>query len=254
MRAVVCTHSRHDLAALAVDHLRRHAAGITSITVLDSSGTMAACTGADEIRHAPFPRNAGPCVAVNVFRGEELLCIDDDVLLLEPIDVSRYTAGISKPENGFMVFVRRHADGVALLPQVRVRSTAALKKYSWAAAAAEHQCELIDGVWLHIDRGSTGKNKAREALEEALLPGPGAELKSLLSYIGITSTPSCPCNQRAKVMNERGCDWCEENIETISGWLEEEAKKRNLPYMHAAGKMLIRLAIRRARKKGNGSV
>ena len=84
--------------------------------------------------------------------------------------------------------------------------------------------------------------------------GPGAELKSLLSYLGITATPSCPCNQRAKVMNERGCDWCEENIDTISGWLEEEAKKRNLPYVHAAGKMLIRLAIRRARKKGNGSV
>jgi hypothetical protein len=80
--------------------------------------------------------------------------------------------------------------------------------------------------------------------------GPGAELKSLLGYLGITATPSCPCNQRAKVMNARGCDWCEANIDTISGWLEEEAKRRKLPYVHAAGKILIRLAIRRARKKG----
>jgi hypothetical protein len=91
-------------------------------------------------------------------------------------------------------------------------------------------------------------------LIQAEAQGPGAELKALLGYVGITATPSCPCNQRAKVMNERGCDWCEENIDTISGWLEEEAKKRNLPYMHAAGRMLIRLAIRRARKKGNGSI
>ena len=80
--------------------------------------------------------------------------------------------------------------------------------------------------------------------------GPGAELKSLLGHLGIKTTPSCPCNQRAKVMNARGCDWCEANIETISGWLEEEAKRRKLPYVHAAGKLLIRLAIRRARKKG----
>jgi hypothetical protein len=242
------------LAALAVAHLRRNATGITSITVLDASGTMAECEGADEVRHAPFPRHAGPCVAVNVFRGEELLCIDDDVLLVEPLDATRYTAGISKPENGFMVFVKRAAAGVAVLTQVRVRSTAGLEHHPWAAEAARHQCELIDGVWLHIDRGSTGANAHRQALEAVLRGGPGTELKALLKTIGILATPSCPCNKRAKVMDEKGCDWCDENIGTISGWLGEEAKKRKLPYVHAAGKMLIRLAIRRARKKGNGSV
>jgi hypothetical protein len=84
--------------------------------------------------------------------------------------------------------------------------------------------------------------------------GPGTEMKALLRTIGITATPSCPCNQRAKLMDARGSDWCEQNIDTISGWLEEEAKRRKLPYVHAAGKMLIRLAIRRAKKKGNGSV
>ena len=82
--------------------------------------------------------------------------------------------------------------------------------------------------------------------------GPGTELKSLLKTIGIVASPTCSCNNRAQVMDEKGCDWCEENIDTISGWLAEEAKKRKLPYVHAAGRMLIRLAIRRARKKGNG--
>jgi hypothetical protein len=215
---------------------------------------MKECAGADEVRHAQFPRHAGPCVAVNVFRGEEILCVDDDVLLLEPIDVSRYTAGVTKPGNGFMVFVRRHADGVNLLPQVRVRSTAGLEKYPWAADAARHQCELIDRVWLHIDRGSTGPNNARHKLEEALFGGPGTEMKALLAKIGIVASPTCSCNKRAKIMDAKGCDWCDQNIDTIDGWLAEEAKKRKLPYLSLAGKTLIRLAIHRARKKGNGSV
>jgi len=81
--------------------------------------------------------------------------------------------------------------------------------------------------------------------------GPGTELKSLLSKIGITASPTCSCNKRAKVMDEKGCDWCEEHIDEIDSWLAEEAKKRKLPYISLAGKTLIRLAIRRARKKGN---
>jgi hypothetical protein len=83
-------------------------------------------------------------------------------------------------------------------------------------------------------------------------PGPGTELKALLKTIGIVAKPNCSCNKRARVMDEKGCDWCEQNIDTIDGWLADEAKKRSLPYLSLAGKMLIRLAIRRARKKDNG--
>ena len=82
--------------------------------------------------------------------------------------------------------------------------------------------------------------------------GPGTELKALLKTIGITASPTCSCNKRAKVMDEKGCDWCEEHIDEIDGWLAEEAKNRKLPYLSLAGKTLIRLAILRARKKGNG--
>jgi hypothetical protein len=80
---------------------------------------------------------------------------------------------------------------------------------------------------------------------------PGTELKALLKTIGIVAKPNCSCNKRAQVMDEKGCDWCEEHIDEIDGWLAEEAKKRKLPYLSLAGKTLIRLAIRRARKKGN---
>ena len=76
----------------------------------------------------------------------------------------------------------------------------------------------------------------------------GEELKGLLGRLGIAAKPECKCLGRARLMDQKGCDWCWENLETISGWLEEEAKSRGLIYSHAAGKALIALAIRRARK------
>jgi len=82
--------------------------------------------------------------------------------------------------------------------------------------------------------------------------GPGTELKALLKTVGIVASPGCSCNKRAKVMDQNGCDWCEANLDEISGWLQEESEKRKLPYVATAGKMLIRWAIRRSRKKGNG--
>jgi hypothetical protein len=103
-------------------------------------------------------------------------------------------------------------------------------------------------------RGPQPKAVVRRKPDETPSPchGPGTELKSLLKTIGIVAKPNCSCNKRAQVMDQKGCDWCEEHIEEIDGWLAEEAKKRKLPYLSLAGKTLIRLAIRRARKKGNG--
>lgn len=92
--------------------------------------------------------------------------------------------------------------------------------------------------------------EAYQSLKAKYRPGygPGTELKVLLKSVGIEAKPNCSCNKRARLMDERGCDWCEENIEEISGWLAEEAKKRKLPYVAAAGKLLIRMAIKRARR------
>lgn len=101
-----------------------------------------------------------------------------------------------------------------------------------------------------ICQGQCGGENFPAALQ-APAHGPGTELKALLKKIGIVASPTCSCNKRAKVMDEKGCDWCEEHIDEIDGWLAEEAKKRKLPYLSVAGKTLIRLAIRRARKKGN---
>lgn len=78
--------------------------------------------------------------------------------------------------------------------------------------------------------------------------GVGTELKKLLGRIGIVATPNCKCNARAKLMDERGIPWCENNVETICDWLQEEAANRKLPFLRAAGKALIYMAIRRAKK------
>ena len=78
--------------------------------------------------------------------------------------------------------------------------------------------------------------------------GVGTHLKALLGRMGIHPTKKCSCTKRAAEMDYRGVQWCEDNIDTISGWMESEARKRKLPYMHIAGKALIRMAIRAAKK------
>lgn len=78
--------------------------------------------------------------------------------------------------------------------------------------------------------------------------GPGTILSKMLSKIGINSTPNCSCRRRAMEMNNRGPDWCAENIDTIVGWLREESEKRKLPFVDFAGKILIQRAIKLSRK------
>ena len=81
--------------------------------------------------------------------------------------------------------------------------------------------------------------------------GPGTELKKLLSKIGIESTSGCKCSDRAKhmdYMERKDPGWTERNIEEIVDWMEQEAKKRKLPFIRLAAKTLVKLAIRRAKK------
>jgi hypothetical protein len=78
--------------------------------------------------------------------------------------------------------------------------------------------------------------------------GPGTELKKLLARVGITATPDCACNARAAEMDRQGVEWCEANIDTIVGWLREQAEARGLPFFDVAGRMLVRRAIANARR------
>lgn len=53
-------------------------------------------------------------------------------------------------------------------------------------------------------------------------------------------------------MDQMGVDWCEENIDTIVGWLAEEAASRGLPFLSGVGRLLVKRAIHNARKATSG--
>jgi hypothetical protein len=80
--------------------------------------------------------------------------------------------------------------------------------------------------------------------------GAGTELKRLLAGwpFRIVATKTCSCNAKARTMDAKGIEWCEANIDTIVGWLREEAKKRKAPFADFVGRLLVKRAIRNARK------
>ena len=73
--------------------------------------------------------------------------------------------------------------------------------------------------------------------------GAGTALKKILARFGIQASPTCKCNSRAVAMDYHGVEWCEENIETIVGWLKEEAASRGLPFLKTLATLVVRRAI-----------
>jgi hypothetical protein len=80
--------------------------------------------------------------------------------------------------------------------------------------------------------------------------GPGTELSKLLKRFGIEPTPTCKCRAKAAQMDAWGPDECSkpERIEEVVAVMREEAKARGLPFLDAAGRMLVKRAIKNARK------
>lgn len=104
---------------------------------------------------------------------------------------------------------------------------------------------------LHIILGDNIQNTLQALFPKTIESdpdGPGSILSNMLSYIGIKSSPTCSCKRHAIEMNERGPDWCEQNIDTILGWLKEESKKRNLPFVESVARIVVGRAIKVSRK------
>lgn len=78
--------------------------------------------------------------------------------------------------------------------------------------------------------------------------GPGTILSNMISSMGIKSTPNCSCRRHAIEMNDKGPDWCEENMSTILGWLKEESSKRHLPYIESVASLVVKRAIKTSRR------
>jgi hypothetical protein len=79
----------------------------------------------------------------------------------------------------------------------------------------------------------------------------GTELKGLLKRVGIIATPTCSCNHRAAHMDNMGCQWVKDNIETVVTWLGEESAKRGLPFVRMAGRALVMAAVTLAERKAH---
>jgi hypothetical protein len=78
--------------------------------------------------------------------------------------------------------------------------------------------------------------------------GPGTVLSKMIKSLGIVMSDSCSCRRHALEMNAKGNDWCEQNIDTIVGWLRDEAKRRSLPFVDMIGKIMVNRAIKKSRK------
>lgn len=110
--------------------------------------------------------------------------------------------------------------------------------------------EPISGVQTCTSCGrrvhATGKVSARCRVSSS---GPGAELKALLASFGITASPTCQCNKMAAQMDAWGPEESLNCIDQIVDVMQETAQARQLPFLRAIGRKLVRIACARARKK-----
>lgn len=81
------------------------------------------------------------------------------------------------------------------------------------------------------------------------MKGPGTYLKAMFSWFFLNPTADCPCEQHAKQMDDWGPDGCLENLDTIVGWIREEAEKRRLPFSEKVVRRLVKICIWRARRQ-----
>jgi hypothetical protein len=85
--------------------------------------------------------------------------------------------------------------------------------------------------------------------------GPGTELSKLLKRLGIEPTPTCQCRAKAAQMDAWGPDECEkpERIEEVVAVMRAEAEARGLPFLDVVGRLLVRRAIRNARRAASNA-
>lgn len=78
--------------------------------------------------------------------------------------------------------------------------------------------------------------------------GPGSVLSGMIASLGIKAAPNCSCKRHAIEMNEKGADWCEQNMNTILSWLKEESTKRRLPFVESVARLVVQRAIKTSRR------
>lgn len=82
------------------------------------------------------------------------------------------------------------------------------------------------------------------------MSGVGTEIARILAGppLWIQKTAECSCQADADALDARGPDWCEAHMDQIVAKLRDEAYRRGIPFLDAAGRMLVRRAIANARR------
>jgi hypothetical protein len=106
-------------------------------------------------------------------------------------------------------------------------------------------CPRCGAAWRHYLPDNYEPPPKEQTPKHSL--GPGTALKDSLARFGFKETEGCGCGAHAATMDKRGPDWCEENIETIVGWLRESAEKQRLPFSAWLAKLFVKRAIRKSR-------
>jgi hypothetical protein len=80
------------------------------------------------------------------------------------------------------------------------------------------------------------------------LYGVGTELSNILKKIHI----SCHdvdflFSSKIKLLNKNGISWCSDNINLIIEWMANEAKNKNIIFIHKMAKAIIKLSIKKAK-------
>lgn len=217
MHLIVCTHGRRELTAGAIASVQRHAADEMCVTVLDSSGTVTPLDDA-QVQHIDCPQYHHAKAARQISRdGELTVCIHDDMRLVLPASLEeRYPAGWHKHLNGHML--QAWTGPAVTTPYTRLSQWRTSERCEGLPAnlcnyAAATNAEQIDGIWLHIDKGSQPPTPERDALTHYIDHGPGLGdlVAAGLSAVGITKERvsallgrPCGCKERAAKLTEWG--------------------------------------------------
>lgn len=121
------------------------------------------------------------------------------------------------------------------------------EEYTSAGDWTQQQVELRVLEVLGSDPAAKLRSLFPKTMEEDP-NGPGTVLSKMIKSLGIVMSDSCSCRRHAIEMNTKGSDWCEQNIDTVVGWLREEANRRGLPFVDMVGKLMVNRAIKKSRK------
>jgi len=77
--------------------------------------------------------------------------------------------------------------------------------------------------------------------------GPGTVLVKSIKSLGFAISDSCACKTQLLEMNDKGTDWCVENITKIVSWLKVQAQNINIVFIDSVAKVIIMRAIKKSK-------